>query len=861
MAGGAQLKKLRESLQNAGFTGQSNFSKKGKGKKKGAQDKLAKDERQKVLNDIREQFNPFDVKVTRNKRADAIEKKLTVGKPGLNKQFGEESRRREFNERMQRKGKAGGIIDRRFGEGNSKLTPEEKMLERFTKERLSKANKSSMYNLDDDNNIDFDDEDTGLTHLGQSLSGKTSNNNTIDDDDFFSKKRNVDNGNENENEDQPLRKKTKAEVMKEVIAKSKKFKHERQQKHLENMEMVDELDDDFENVMDEISVSNKNKNNNEDNGKSKFDLDYEMKVTEAKLDKRSKPTDRTKTEEEIQKEAEEKKAEYEKKRAQRMEGEEEDDDNDENQVHKSSGATGDDLGDDFWDGSGDEETGFSVGSSLERDSSDEETSDASDEENEIKNTKEPKETTIKIGNKTIVVKPKVKEATLICPKTLSDFKNYITDSEYEETVKTIKKIFELYQPKLAEGNKERLGIFTTVLFEYLLELANKPIGFEDKGYVRIMDFLTRTICNLTEKYEQLLLESYRKHITNAHERLLLQDPKQFPLKSDTILLTLVGRSFSTSDKFHLVVIPALLISCEALEFIKPEINKTHMFFGLYICDLLVQYERISERIIPEVISFIHRLLLTTIPNPDQIEDWDKILICSTKPLSTKFTIKSPCLLPNEIEKISISKMWELSNSVNLKDENLFLNQITIKTIKTLDNLISKMIKNSIASLELTSSFIPIIRHLIKNNKETNSIIINVANKLLNINKLSIKERKPLKLQKHRAIGIQQVAPRFNENFNPDRKSQYSVNMDPMDPIAIRDEISKLKHQVKDERKQALKELRRDTKFEARAQILRKKKEYDEYHSKMAKIYNSIQTEEGTAKNEYEREKKARKNKK
>lgn len=86
-------------------------------------------------------------------------------------------------------------------------------------------------------------------------------------------------------------------------------------------------------------------------------------------------------------------------------------------------------------------------------------------------------------------------------------------------------------------------------------------------------------------------------------------------------------------------------------------------------------------------------------------------------------------------------------------------------------------------------------------------------------------------------------------------------MDPTDPIAVRDEISKLKHQVKEERKQALKEIRRDTKFEARAQIERKKKEYDEYHSKMAKIYNSIQTEEGTEKNKYEKEKRKLKNRK
>jgi len=36
---------------------------------------------------------------------------------------------------MQKKNKAGGILDRRFGENDPTMTPEERMLERFTKEK------------------------------------------------------------------------------------------------------------------------------------------------------------------------------------------------------------------------------------------------------------------------------------------------------------------------------------------------------------------------------------------------------------------------------------------------------------------------------------------------------------------------------------------------------------------------------------------------------------------------------------------------------------------------------------------------------------------------------------------------------
>ena len=58
------------------------------------------------------------------------------------------------------KGKAGGIVDRRFGENDPTMSLEERMLERFTKER-QRASKGVAFNLDDDDD---------LTHYGQSLS-------------------------------------------------------------------------------------------------------------------------------------------------------------------------------------------------------------------------------------------------------------------------------------------------------------------------------------------------------------------------------------------------------------------------------------------------------------------------------------------------------------------------------------------------------------------------------------------------------------------------------------------------------------------------------------------------------------------
>lgn len=61
---------------------------------------------------------------------------------------------------FEKKNHAGGIVDRRFGENDPTMTPEERMLERFTKER-QRASRGAAFNLEDDEE---------LTHYGQSLS-------------------------------------------------------------------------------------------------------------------------------------------------------------------------------------------------------------------------------------------------------------------------------------------------------------------------------------------------------------------------------------------------------------------------------------------------------------------------------------------------------------------------------------------------------------------------------------------------------------------------------------------------------------------------------------------------------------------
>lgn len=132
--GGSQLKALKSQLKAHGFVGQTNT----KGKKKVARSENIRDkeQRERVLKGIRDAFRPFDVKRSKPK-VDVLNRKVegSVGRPGKSKQSGQEARRNALRAERENKNRVGGIVDTRFGENDPTMNPEQKMLERFAREK------------------------------------------------------------------------------------------------------------------------------------------------------------------------------------------------------------------------------------------------------------------------------------------------------------------------------------------------------------------------------------------------------------------------------------------------------------------------------------------------------------------------------------------------------------------------------------------------------------------------------------------------------------------------------------------------------------------------------------------------------
>ncbi|RLV89330.1 putative nucleolar complex protein [Spathaspora sp. JA1] len=786
---GSQLKQLKAALKEKGLIGQTNTKSK---KAKHSRSEVKRDEKQDKINAIRDEFNKFDTRINRTKHDVSIIQQGKFVKMG-SKQHNETSARNgavlktmktQYELEKGRRGKTGGVLDKRFGESDKHLSKEEKMLARFTKERQNASRKRNVFSLESDNEEEEDEDDGGftLTHSGHALS--------LDDEPSV---KYVDEENAVEDQDQPARKKSKNEVMKEIIAKSKFYKHQRQKEFAKTQDEIDDLDEEFGDIMDDLR--NVQPAAPVFSTKTPESIEYDSKVRELTYDRRAVPADRTKTKEELVREHEDKLKKLESDRLKRMEG-----------FVESREAEADDLDDEFWAGSDeDEEQGYAI-----KDGQDEEEEESESEEDE--HTGRPKS---------------VKTPPIIMPYTHHEFVEEISSLDSAQQANHIKKIIQAYKPNLAQGNKEKMNNFVGILFQHVLYLGNKNQEFQH---------IVEIIKKLAETYNEKLVETVRQEILHIQARIL----KHHLHKSDLIFFVVIGYLFSTSDHYHLIVTPCLILMNELVTSMiyssEPTIQS--IGHGVFTVDVLLSYQRFAKRFDPEIVNFIEFAMLQLIPEPSKMPRTEEMTFVPRFSLSKNETINSDGV-------ISISQLFDSSSTSKLKP------QLLVKLIDIMDNTIT-IYKEKSCLVEILDSFIPILKHLVKYYAISIPKLTSTLDKFVKLQTNSVKSRKPLTLQHHRALAMATFAPKFEENFNPDKKS-YDVNKE-------RADLNKIKHQIKMEKKAALKDIRQENKFIAREQISEKKAMYEEYHKKMANIVNSISTVEGAEKNQYEREKKQRKNK-
>ena len=582
---------------------------------------------------------------------------------------------------MHRRNKIGGIKDRRFGENDPTMTPEERALERFTREKQIDFKKGSLFDLDEG------EEEGQLTHFGKSLALDESN--VVDDFDETDlvvsddgdhrsaentrkRRRSSTSGNSEDgdakidDEDGPLsqRRKTKAEVMKEVIAKSKFHKYERQQAKEDDDDLRAELDKGLPDLYalmrgreslppprppplaNETVIAMNSDREALLNGmdRAQADKEYDERLRQLVFDKRAKPTERTMTEEEKAIEDARRLEQLEAKRVRRMKGEQDSSDEEAAADEPDRNLEADEdveaeNADTFGLGTGitnrngrkvldvEDEDDFFIEDDLiasaseaslsdDDDRPDESASEASESDDErefvhgLLFKDDMNRSDLGLSRSNAHLDDHISNGaaghlafTYPCPQGHEELLEATRDIATTDLPVVVQRIRALYHPKLHADNKEKLGSFCGALIDHIAWLANQS----SHPPFAVLETLIRHVHSIAKSHPEEVGRALRGHLRSLHD-----NRSTSPLPGDLIILTAIGSIFPTSDHFHPVVTPAVLSMARYLGQKLPQ-SLSDLAMGTYFETLCIQYQSRSKRFIPEALNYTLNALCILAP--------------------------------------------------------------------------------------------------------------------------------------------------------------------------------------------------------------------------------------------------------
>lgn len=309
------------------------------------------------------------------------------------------------------------------------------------------------------------------------------------------------------------------------------------------------------------------------------------------------------------------------------------------------------------------------------------------------------------------------------------------------------------------------------------------------------------------------------------------EAKIWPGTSELVLLRMIGIIWPTSDLNHAVVSPTRILMGAYLGLGRVR-SLSDVASGLFLCTLFLQYESLSKRFVPEATDFLVNALLhlapanykSVSPPPESFARSDfRWEACGSLPLrATKPTPK-----PGKADFTMLLTLEEPSEQAKVDLLALTLDLLVkfIELYKGLDGFV-----------ELCDPMLEIAQYLDTKiwSKELNLRHSNLVDMLTRLLKFAKAARRPLALQSHKPIPIPSYVPKF--------EATTSNYMRKRDPDHEKNEAAKLRYQLKQEKKGAIRELRKDARFLAAVEQKKQLEKDKEYGEKLKKAFDSIESE-------------------
>lgn len=856
----------------------------GKGK---PQNKSVADKVRKTKTSTQIKNNPFEVKINR-KKFDILGRKTKhdVGLPGVSRSKAINKRKNTLLKEYKQKHKANKFIDRRFGEYDSQMAPEDKILQRFSLERQRTMEKRDIFNLN---------EDEELTHYGQSLAEMEKLNDIVDSDSDTEEKgllsaeltashfgggggllRKKDG---EEEEGGPLKAKSRQELIEELIIKSKQEKRERQTQKEEAQVLTEQLDQEWRSIQGLLAHKGSRDKPKEHEDKPKPD-DYDMMVRELGFEMKAQPSEKLKSQEEVAREGRERLQQLEADRLLRMRGVVED-------VGKKKAVhfSADDLNDGFildkedkkmlsyQDGKwsvgeeGEDEDGESGGEEEEENEEEGEEGDDSEEdededgdedalsdiesdqggeededEEEVAEAAEEEEGEEPVSGALIGLSEEERKAqqeaakaelpyTFKAPESLEELRTLLQGYSPEKQRLIVERTLKSNHPSLGVGNKLKLQKMFGFLLEYMGELACKrpPELNTVNTLIPQLNGLCQLFPNAACKALQTLLSD------SAHsneEAVEVKGRGSFPGLDMVIYLKIAALLFPTSDFRHPVTTPAFLCISQILTK-SPVTSLQDVSCGLVLSSLALEYVSLSHRLLPEVINFLLGVLHLAVANKTARAGYS--VVPPFKPVgrsSDLLVLGSASAAQSWTRKpLPLSAVQELHLHSDLERDayRLSLLDVCLDLVKRF----TLLYKDIPSCFHIFQPIRAVLTHLPLKSYPT--LIQERHAQVMEVLPEASTQQQPLVFEKKKPIPLKLFTPKIVQVLDYGKKRGATKEQR---------EKERLKHKYKKEFKGALREIRKDTRFLAQEKLNDVMRRDAERKRKVKELLGSLSSQEG-----------------
>jgi len=792
-------------------------------------------------------LNPFDIRFVKSKQVVLGRKnKNDVGKPGVARAKAIQKRKETLLQEYQLKNKSNMFLDKRIGEKDNNLSAEDKMIARFTAERVKGAGKSSIFNLGDDYNLThggariedidkFDDPKSDDDEDGEELLSKE----FVDEAHFGGFMSKAD------DEFKAGKGNSRKDYIENLIRESKKKKAEKRKADEEAEDKTNELDGAWKSLLRAMTPFRKKGDDDDDKA---YDP-YDMLVKQMGFEKKeARGGERMKTEEEKVKEEKERLQNLEEDRQRRMRGEKVEkqhisvEDTGEENYKKTEKITQKErrrllkqlLRGEPETEEGEEGEEESDNEENEEDDEEEESGEDSEgesdrysdlEDSEDEDTVPVNEKDVYDANVEAMMAAASEELPYIIPvpDSYSTLCGLVWGKNPSDQDTILGRILACNHPQLGD-HKPALVSYYQFLLQLVQDTALSP------NPIPVLTIIFPHIFKLTAMFQQQAATSLLKVISDKFDQFNSLVRPRYPGLDTVMFLHLVHILFPSSDYRHPVVTPAITFMCAILATARP-IDRSSISSCLLICTTMLEYISLSRRLVPELVNTLHGLIFVS---------------------STSHTTRPPppckggnyLVLTDKMENHVVTKL-EVTEVSSVKDIDDDFRVSALTSTLTLIIKVLKLYRDIPSALDI---FHPLLLPLqnIKTDLYPCKVREMIEQLTLSINSLNIR-RKPVVKPAKQVPMLRMMEPKIEEGFEPfKKKRQGSKEML---------EEQKMRHKLKQERKGARKEIRQDTAFLATQRMREAKMKDQERQDRTKALFSSLANQEGDYKKMLKKKKK------